>query len=150
MSTTYTYTGDPTNQTRDAVRFLIGDTDNTAWKTTDEEIAFALAEEPNIYFAAAMCAKTIGARFATLVDKSVGDLKISYGQRQSQYRDLARDLERRGAARVGSIFATGISRAEVQTEKTDTDRLSPAFEVGMHDNPGGSSEGDNIRLRDDL
>lgn len=143
MSFTRTYTGNPATIERDAVRWLIGDTDNTSWKTTDEEIAFALGEEPNVYFAAAMCAKSIGSKFATLVDKSVGDLKISYGQRQSQYRDLARDLELRGTARVGSILATGISRAEVRTEEQDTDRLPPAFSIGQDDNPGAGQPGDN-------
>ena len=50
---TWTYGNDPTNSSRDAVRYLVGDTDSNLAFVTDEEIAWALSQNSNNAYAAA-------------------------------------------------------------------------------------------------
>ncbi len=133
---TWTYNGDPSTSDRDAIRYLVGDTDTTDQQTTDEEIAWILTEEPNVYFAAARAARTISAKFARKADKTVGDLSIKYSQSRDHYDMLAKDLEVRGAVRAGSVYAGGISKTDKETVEEDDDRVKPSFKRGIHDAPG--------------
>jgi len=139
---TWTYNNDPTNNNRDAVRFLVGDTNFGAQMVLDEEITFALSEEGNVHAAASLIAKAIAGKFASSSDRAIGDLKISFSQRQKQYLDLAEQLRHRGDVSGGRAFAGGISKSEKTSEEQDTDRAPPAFERGMHDNVG-TQDGDS-------
>ena len=130
---TWTYSGDPSDSDRDAVRFLVGDTNVDAQKVQDAEIAWTLTEEGNIYLAAAAIATAIGAKFTERVNKSVGDLKIEFSKQRDQYNDLAEKLRLRGATRAGRPYAGGISKDDKRTVRDDTDRVLPAFKKGMHD-----------------
>lgn len=95
---TWTYTADPSTSTKDAVRFLIGDTDETNQVIQDEEIYFNLGEvggEP--YRAASNTCYNLAARYtseAQSTSKSVGGLSISksFGDKASRYERLAKDL----------------------------------------------------------
>jgi len=95
---TWTYSADPTSSTKDAVRFLIGDTDDTNPIIQDEEIYFNLGEVgQNIYRAASNTCYNLAARFtgeAQSTSKSVGGLSISksLGDRAQRYERLAKDL----------------------------------------------------------
>lgn len=137
---TWTYSGDPSSSDRDEVRFLVGDTDTSDQLVTDEEIAYAVTEEADNLMAASRVAKAIAAKFARLVDKSVGDLKISYNQRQKAFLDLASELEKRSNESGAAPYAGGISISDKETVVDDADRVEPAFKRGMNDNPGGSSD----------
>jgi len=130
---TWTYSGNPSLTTRDAVRFLVGDTDNVNQLVTDEEIAYALAQEGSAYIAAALIARGLAGKFSKYVDQSVGDLSISYSQRVTQYNDLAKRLEAQGSSSLGIPFAGGISQADKTTREEDTDRVPTAAKVGVHD-----------------
>jgi hypothetical protein len=131
-STAWTYSGDPASSNRDAVRFLVGDTDPADKRLTDGEIAWALTEEANVFLAAALCAESIGGQYANLVSKAVGDLKIEYGDRQKNYADLAARLRRRGTIRGATPFFGGISRSDKRSREQDTDRVEPYFKRGLH------------------
>lgn len=146
----WTYTQDPSLATRDQVRLLVGDTDPSARLFTDAEVAWFLSEEPDVYAAAAAAARGLSARFATGVTKQVGDLKISFGERQKHYASLAIALDLRSGARSGTVFAGGISRTDKDAEEAKTDREPPQFEKGMHDNPDRNARRDTHSLRDDL
>lgn len=137
---TWTYSGDPSSTNRDAVRFLIGDTDNTAQLLTDEEIAFLLTQEGSSTSAAARACRSLAARFAYLIDQSVGDLSISYSQRYKQFSELAAQLESTAGSRVGIPYAGGISQSDKDSRESDTDRLLPSSRVGIHDYPGLSDQ----------
>ena len=137
---TWTYSGNPSGTNRDAIRFLIGDTDNTDQLTSDEEIAYALAEEGSVYIAAARVCRSLAAKYARSPDQSIGDLSISYSQRYKQFTELANKLE--ASARVGIPYAGGISQADKDAVTSDTDRIQPAIKVGVHDSPGTTTDDD--------
>lgn len=93
----WTYGGDPSANTRDEVRFLIGDTDTTNQLLQDAEITFLFAQwNSNAYLAAAHACDALAAKFAAKSDnsKSVGDLSIStqFGQQADRYRSLGAQL----------------------------------------------------------
>ncbi len=132
---TWSYT-DPSASDKDAVRYLVGDTDTTDQQTTDEEIAWVLTEEANVYLAGARVARSVSAKYARKADKSVGDLRISYKSTEEHYRSLAADLAARGAVRAATPYAGGISEDDKLTDEENEDRVHPAFEIGMHDQPG--------------
>lgn len=132
---TWTYSGNPSSTNRDAVRFLVGDTDNTDQLVTDEEIAYMLAEEGSASMAAARVCRSLASKFARYMDQSVGDLNVSYSQRYRQYTELANRLESDGSSRVGVPYAGGISQANKDAITSDTDRVQPAIKIGVHDNP---------------
>lgn len=145
----WTYTGDPASSDRDAVRFLIGDTIETAAIFQDEEIDWLVLQNGNIYFAAALAADAAAAQFAgaqsqgAVKTKTVGALSISYDDsaRASEFRQLARDLRFRGAVNSTIItYSGGISKSDKQTREQDTDWDKPSFARGMHDNPNAGNQ----------
>ena len=95
---TWTYSADPTSSQKDAIRWLVGDTNPDTPLVQDEEIAFNLMEmNYEIYRAAANTAQNIASTFTGLsqsTSKSVGGLSLSqsYGDRAQRYERLAKDL----------------------------------------------------------
>jgi hypothetical protein len=130
-----TYSGNPSNSTRDQVRFLLRDTDMSSPILTDAEIDWLLTEEPNVYLAAASAAEQVTSRFANLADKQVGDLRISYRNQVRDWDQRATALRKRGVIRSALPYAGGISRDDKRNVELDTDRVKPSFAIGMHDNP---------------
>jgi len=127
---TWTYEGDPAASTRDAVRFRIGDTLEADPLVTDEEIAAAVADEGSVDAAAAACLEAIAARFSRQADLADGDVRISYSQRAEAFASRAAELRAR-AGRAGAVSPFGGGLASSCTDTSG----SPAFTVGMHDNP---------------
>lgn len=131
---TTTYSGNPADSDKDAVRFWIEDTAAT-FALTDEEIAYVLTIYPNPMAAAAACARALAAKYAKLVDKEVGDLKIKYSQRGTAYLALAERLEAQSGL-VGLVpYGGGISIADMQAVDLDSDRPAPPIRIGQFDNP---------------
>jgi hypothetical protein len=125
---------DPTLQTdRDLVRFWVGDTNADDPQIWNEEIDALLAATTSVEAAAVDAARAILARYARAVDKSVGDLKISYGQRRDAYRALLAELERRLALKAALPAAGGISKARKAAVEADGDRVAPAFKRNQFD-----------------
>jgi len=134
---TWTYDGDPSANDRDAVRFLSGDTDTTDQLVTDEEIAWLLTENPNVYSAAAEACRAIASAFARFSDKSVGDISESASQKAEAYTKRADDLE--AGIMVIPSFG-GLSISEKETLDQDTDAVQPSFRIGQDDHPEIPSE----------
>ena len=137
---TWTYNGTPGNADasgrRDAVRFLIGDTDVTDKQVFDAEIEFALAETGNgVYGAAAIVLRSLSTKFAKMASTTIETLKIEYGERSESYDTLARKYERMAKKKdgVGLPLAGGISVTAVDTAESDTDRVEPAFKVDQYE-----------------
>lgn len=126
-----TFTNRPSASNRDLVRILIND---TTGKLSDEAIDYFLTSEASVWYAAAMCCDAIAGQTAAVSEMTVGDLSITYGGEQSNYAGLAKRLRMRGARAVVP-FAGGITSSLRDTEK-DSDRVPPAFQVGMHDDAG--------------
>lgn len=141
----WTYTGDPGDSPKDAVRFLLGDTDPDDKQLSDPEINFMLSRwGGNIYKAAAEAARTIGGRYARQTDKQVGDLRLNFSQRSEKYFAIAAELERTAYKRVAP-FAGGISKSQKQTQEKDDDRVKPAFRRGMMENQNSSDDGSKFK-----
>ncbi len=93
----WTYGGDPSANNRDAIRFLIGDTDTSNQLLQDAEITFLFNQwNSNVYLAAAHACDALYSKFAGKSDysRSVGDLSIStqFGQQADRYRALSAQL----------------------------------------------------------
>ena len=107
---------------------------------SDESITALLALESDDYNAAALAAESIAGRYASLVDKKIGDLSISYSQRAKQWMDRAKAL--RAASRNGLFqpFAGGISVSGKETYTGNPDIVQPAFTRTLHDYEGVATE----------
>lgn len=133
---TWTYTGDPNDSARDAIRFLVGDTDSTDQLITDEEIAWVNSEvsgsataTTHLYRAAARTAHAIAAKFTRLADQQIGDLRVTMSQKAAAARALAESLTEIAAtdSAVPIPYAGGVSVDDKDTRDQDTDRVDPFF-----------------------
>lgn len=131
---------------RNAVRFLVGDTDSLDIQARDEEVDFALAQSSdNIHSASAYVCRTIAAKYARRVDTDLdGALRASYSDLYSHYISLADSLEAEAKKQNGlGIKAGGISKASISVVRQDTDRVVPSFRRDRFRNPpnyDGSSD----------
>ena len=136
------FTGyDPTTEPADAVRLLVGDT-APPFQLSDVEIQFALDQNPNVYAAAAVCARALSARYARRVDTKFETVESKYSQLRDSYEQLARSLDvqakRKGA--LGVPVAGGISRADVHSVHAETDRVKAFFRENMFANKPPANE----------
>lgn len=123
----WTYSGDPANSARDAVRSYIADTDESDPQLFDSEIDYELTVFPNAILAASSCARKLATRYARKVNKRVGDLSISYGDIGKQYAALADELESRGNSFGLEPYSGGTSIADKRAVASNTDRPRPPF-----------------------
>jgi len=110
---TWTYTKNLSDP-RDYVRFLIGDTDNSSPKISDEEIAGLLdANDDDGVAAAAEGAESLAAFFADMRTENVGDLENNR-LKTDNYLKIARKLRARietgDESEAVSVFAGGLRR----------------------------------------
>jgi hypothetical protein len=138
----YTYTDLPQTVNRDAVRFLIQDTKNADGTdggvlVTDAQIAFALAEEMNVYTAAAACCDALVSQAQGVSSRSVGDVSISYSV--GFYEALGKRLRNRGKTYQGP-FAGALTESDKDTLREDTDATQPDFTRDMKEYPGLSEQ----------
>lgn len=131
---------------RNAVRFLVGDTDSTDVQVQDDEIAFALTESSdNVYEAGAYCCRAIAAKYSRRVDTELdGALSASYSDLHAHYMALAETLEAESKKQSGlGVKAGGLSKAAISVVRQDTDRVTPSFRRDRFRNPpnyDGSTE----------
>ena len=136
----WTYNGSPGTSTAparlDAVRYFIGDTDTTDQQLQDAEITFCLAQtSDDVYLAASLAASSLSAKYGRLVDTVLdnSNVRASYSQRQKNYSDLSRQLEKKavrfGSKSLGLPEAGGLSIAEVLSVQTNPDRVVPMFSI---------------------
>lgn len=140
---TWTYSGNPASSARDAIRFLIGDTDTTDQLVSDEEIAWVNTEASGtstattaLYDAASRCCLTIASKLARQADKSIGDLSVSLSQRSTAYKAMA--MEMKGlAARSGNVpipYAGGITISDKDIDQENSDIFRTWFVAGQFEN----------------
>jgi hypothetical protein len=117
------------------VRTLIGDTNQNEQLLWDQQIAFAVAQRPNIYAAAADCCRMVAAKYSRDVDITEGLLHKTYSARQKAFAARAMELDQRAKLTgKGLPYAGGISISDKQTQNQDSDRVVPQFMVGLTDN----------------
>lgn len=133
-----TATYDPTLDTNiDRVRFLIRDTVTATALVQDEEIAWVLTENANVYLAAAAICDVLGGSGGgarQIVRFSVDGESVEF--ERARYRDLAAELRRKGRMKGVAPFAGGISVAGKQALEDDADRVRPAFTRALHSGAG--------------
>lgn len=121
------YSGDPTSSDGDKLRFLLGDTDPNYPVFTDSEVAYLLAQYPDPLVAAIAGCQSLIARYASQVDRSIGALSISAGQRVEHYTALLATLQGQQAMTTAIPWAGGLSVSGKDAQNSDTDRVQPAF-----------------------
>jgi hypothetical protein len=131
---TWSYTGNPASSSKDAVRFLIGDTDTSDQLLSNEEIDYTITQSGSIYQAAHDSAYAIASTFARMASsKSVGDLSLSYNDRATTYYQVADRMLQLQAKRqppTPYISPDNIIRA---SEKTIPPANGTEFYTGQQD-----------------
>jgi hypothetical protein len=147
----WTYGGDPSANARDAIRFLIGDTDTTDQLLSDEEIAWVNSEASGtstgttaLYDAAYRCCLTVASKLAREADKQIGDLSVSMSQRAKAYREQAASLKAL-SGREGGVpipYAGGITISDKEIDEENSDLFRSWFSSGQFENvrDGGRSQ----------
>lgn len=135
MSSKFTYSGDPSSSSRDAVRFALGDTNPNEPIFFDAEIDYLLAEQGSINEAAISGAQAAAAKFARHVTSAPQDERKDLATRVEHYEKLAAQLRTKRHKRPTGIYAGGISHADKDANAADCDRNQGAFKSHMHDNP---------------
>lgn len=128
----FSYSGDLTDS-KNFVRFTIGDTNKDDVLLSDEEIQSLLVIHKTKEAAAVEACLAIAAKLARLADEKVGDVSVSFSQRAQAYERLAVKLRARFATDL-DIHAGGISESDKTIVESDTDRKPPIFKIGLHDN----------------
>ena len=155
----WTYSADPTSSYKDAVRFLIGDTNPDDPLLQDEEINFNLMEvNYNTYRAASNSCYSLAALFtgeAQSTSKSVGGLSLSksFGDKAQRYERLAKDLLIRSRRvnppvinadphALGAELKVGGLDPYILTENTwpTNSELGTTTSFGVGYNPGGGNQ----------
>jgi len=136
----WTYGGDPSANARDAIRFLIGDTDTNDQLLNDDEIAWVNNQVSGsdtaitaLYAAGYRCCVIIASKFSRLADQSVGDMKVSMSQKAKAYRDQANEILAL-AGREGNVptpYAGGITRADKEVDQDDSGLVRAFFSRGQ-------------------
>jgi hypothetical protein len=144
---TWTYTNDPANVPRDAVRLLVGDTDTNDQKVMDEAIAFFLTQAgDDTYLAAALSARSIAASFAVEVDTKFESVSSDYSQLSENYYKLATRLEAQskkfGSRGLGLPDAGGLTYSGIRANDMNDDRVQPKFKQDQFANPPRGYEGE--------
>lgn len=136
------YSGAPSSVTADALKLLIGDlsTSSSGELLKSAECTYFLTAYGSARAAAPHAARAVAAMFADQVGRTVGDLRVDAQQKFEHYNTLAASLERQSAL-TGVPYAGGISIADKQSVESDTDRVAPAFRIGVHDHPEYPSAG---------
>ena len=132
----FTYV-DPTSGNRDAIRFLVQDTDSTDPHFQDAEINYLYSVWGNIYDAAIAAAEIISGQYAhkTNYSRSVGDLSISesYGASAAEFRALADRLRSQRDRLYVPIAKINAQSIVATADKTVTTYKSD-FSTGFMDN----------------
>lgn len=122
--------------TVETVRFYVGDT-TVPYMLTDEQIELAIDATTSDFAAAALCARSLSARFAREVDKRFETISSSNSQKSAAFEMLARTLAQQAkrAGGLGVPLAGGVSRAGMETANADQDRVRPFFFDNQFNNP---------------
>ena len=154
----WTYTGQPftegtpsTQQNRDSVRFLLGDTLMSDPQLQDGEIdgliyntragssgtgTAVINTTIDVYQAAIAGCVALAAIYTRKANKSVGDLSIQSAAIADNYRKLRSDIQAQAARHsVPTPYSGGISKSDAEIDNTDTDLIPWDFTIGMDDNP---------------
>jgi len=137
VDVTWTYSGNPGASDRDLVRFLIGDTDTNDQQLTNAEIDYLITEQGSANRAALEAARGLLAKYSRTCDQKTSKVDTKYSQRRAGYAAMVSRLQ----LRLGPVpYAGGISEGDKDIDEGDSDRVDPAFKVGMMEHDGTNTE----------
>lgn len=143
---TWTYSGNPASSQLDAIRFVIGDTDTTDQLLSNEEITYMITTYGDSRHAASESCRAIAAKFARLMNRSIGGLSADFSAKYRQYLELAESIEAGEELRPVSPFISGFTRSAKDAEELLDDRESTFSRKGIHDNPRANAVDDYYPL----
>ena len=130
----FTYGNDPATNAVDAVRFLVGDTNEDRPLLDDREVLWAISQFPDQNLAAASLAEHLYGFFASKGDFKVGPINKSYSKVAQLFKEKAEQLKAKALlSAVPSFPATKISTKQVLIDNIDLPK--PSFQTGLMDNP---------------
>lgn len=130
---TWSYSGDPSSSNKDAVRFIIGDTNTTDQLLSDEEINWLLTQYGSPIKTAYHACLAIAGKFARLVSQEAGRIKVKAESKYLQYKQLADELranEKSGFGKILTAYAGGISNSDIAARDADPDKAKLPFKMG--------------------
>lgn len=131
----WTYSGNPAYSAKDQTRYLIGDTNPKDQQLSDQEIEWVLSVYNNAPLNAAVrCTETLIAKYARLVDETVGQVKIMFSQRLKGYDQTLTMLSNRLTMEDAAPFAGGISVSQKQNNLQNSNLVRPDFYKHMMEN----------------
>jgi hypothetical protein len=133
----WTYTADPANSDRDAVRLHIGDTDTNDQQLQDSEVEYYLglfgtSGDGRVVPASVRCCEALAAKYARQTDTTNQGLSVAASKRQAHYLALASQLREQGAT-LAEVFTGGSSYSEAEKLDDDSDLIPPVFRRGIND-----------------
>jgi len=132
----WTYSGNPASSSKDAVRFLVADTNTDDPFVTDEEITWALSQSSsNIYKAASLVARALSAKFSTLSDEVIGPLQFKYAERAKNYEKIAERLEKSESKSLSldGIYCGGVNVSDKESNAANSSIVQPELRKGITD-----------------
>ena len=130
----FTYGNDPAANAVDAVRFLVGDTNEDRPLLDDREVKWAISQFPDRNLAAASLAEHLYGFFASKGDFKVGPINKSYSKVAQLFKEKAEQLRAKAClSAVPSFPATKISTKGILAQNLDLE--NPSFAVGLMDSP---------------
>jgi len=145
---TWSYSGNPSNSTQDAVRFLVGDTDTNDQLISNEEIAYFVSEFNNARRSASEAARAIAAKYARLMNRSIGGLSADFSAKYRQYLELADSLLSKEEMKPVALFISGYTKSAKEAVELDSDRESTFSRKGIMDNKRSYPSDDASPYRD--
>jgi hypothetical protein len=139
----WTYGGDPSANAKDAIRFLIGDTDTTDQLLSNEEILWVNTEASGtstgvnaLYDAAYRCCLTIASKLARLADKQIGDLNVKFSQKAQGYLTQAAHFNSLAVSQnfTPIPYAGGITDSDKEIDQDNSDLFRGWFSSGQFQN----------------
>lgn len=129
-----TYSGNPSSSDQDQVRFLLGDTNMSEAKFTDEEVDFLLSTWIDPILAAAEGAQVLSSSATHWISYTADGNSLSLDQMQAKYSLLADQLRAmyRRANRAAPWNAQA-NRGEFEAYAADESVVRATFGKGMHD-----------------
>lgn len=132
---TWTYLGDPSLSSLEALRFEIQDTNSGQQLMQDEELLFLLGEQGEDVKSAAIRALGIIISRLSLQGRVVlGRFEYDPSRMINTLNQTLTDLLQSGTSSSGLVYAGGISQAERVLDENDSDLIQPRFTRGIHDN----------------
>lgn len=130
----WSYSGNPLDNPRDQVRFLVGDTDQSDPLLQDGEINYLLAQYPGpagVLNATIRACEALMAKFSRMVNESVGQVKLDLGDRIKNLNILKTAMIQRIATESIQPYAGAISVSDMIMVARNPDR--PCMPMTLHE-----------------